>query len=112
MKNNILLTGVVMTILNTIIGLVLTDYSNFNMVFADVSILTSTGMVYYLFQSSFADGFKIGLSFFFLLSGVARFLCAVFSSEEMENNIAIIVFMCFIAIESISYFAAKYLSSK
>ena len=84
----------------------------FNMVFADVSILTSTGMVYYLFQSSFADGFKIGLSFFFLLSGVARFLCAVFSSEEMENNIAIIVFMCFIAIEAISYFAAKYLSSK
>ena len=112
MKNNILLIGVVLTFLNTIIGLVLSDYSNFNMVFADVSLLATTGMVYYLFQLSFADGFKIGLSFFFLLSGIARFLCAVFSSEQMENNIAIIIFMCFIAIEAISYFAAKYLSSK
>ena len=112
MKNNILLIGVITTFLNTIIGLILSDYSNFNMVFADVSILTTTGMVYYLFQSSFADGFKIGLSFFFLLSGVARFLCAVFSSDQMENNIAFIVFMCFIAIEAISYFVAKYLSSK
>ena len=112
MKNNTLIIGVILVILNTIIGLVMSSYSNFNMVFADVSILTSTGMVYYLFQSSFADGFKIGLSFFFLLSGVARFLCAVFSSDQMENNIAIIIFMCFIAIEAISYFAAKYLSSK
>ena len=112
MKNNILLIGVITTFLNTIIGLILSDYSNFNMIFADISILLSTGVLYFLFQSSFADGFKIGLSFFFLLSGVARFLCAVFSSEQMENNIAIIVFMCFIAIEAISYFAAKYLSSK
>jgi len=112
MKRSISLIGGVLILLNTIIGLVMSSYSNFNIVFADVSILTTTGMVYYLFQSSFADGFKIGLSFFFLLSGVARFLCAVFSSDQMENNIAIIVFMCFIAIEAISYFAAKYLSSK
>ncbi len=112
MKYKILLFGVILTFLNTIIGLILSDYSNFNMIFADISILISTGIVYYLFQSTIADGFKIGLSFFLLLSGVARFLCAVFSSDQMENNIAIIVFMCFIAIESISYFAAKYLSSK
>lgn len=112
MKNNILLIGVVFTFLNTIIGLILSDYSNFNMVFADVSILTTTGMVYYLFQSSFADGFKIGLSFFFLLSGVARFLCAVFSSEQMENNIAIIIFMCLISFEVISAFVAHKLSTK
>ena len=112
MKNNTLIIGVILVILNTIIGLVMSSYSNFNMVFADVSILTSTGMVYYLFQSSFADGFKIGLSFFLSITGVARFVCALFSSNQFEDNIAVIVFMCFIAIEAISYFAAKYLSSK
>ena len=112
MKNSIVLTGSILTLLNTVSGLILSFYPNFNMIFADISILLSTGVLYYLFQSSFADGFKIGLSFFFLLSGVARFLCAVFSIEQMENNIAIIIFMCFIAIEAISYFAAKYLSSK
>ncbi len=112
MKNNTLFIGSVLVILNTIIGLVISSYSNFNMVFADISILISTGIVYYLFQSTIADGFKIGLSFFLLLSGVARFLCAVFSNDQMENNIAIIVFMCFIAIEAIIYFAGKYLSSK
>jgi hypothetical protein len=82
------------------------------MIFADISILTSTGIVYYLFKSTIVDGFKIGISFFLLLSGSARFLCAVFSSDQLENNIAVIVFMCFIAVEAIIYFAGKYLSSK
>ena len=112
MKNNILLIGVILTFLNTIIGLILSDYSNFNMIFADISILSSTGIVYYLFQSNIAEGIKIGLSFFLLLSGVTRFLCSVFSSHQMENNITVIVFMCFITIEAIIYFSAKYLSSK
>lgn len=112
MKNNILPIGVILTFLNTIIGLVLSDYSNFNMVFADVSILASTGIVYYLFQSTIADGFKIGLSFFFLLTGVARFICAVFSNEQLENNIAFILFICLVAVEVVIYFLGKNLSSK
>ncbi len=112
MKNNVLLIGGILTILNTIIGLVFSSYSNFNMIFADISILTSTGIVYYLFQSTIADGFKIGLSFLFSLIGFGKFLCAVFSINEFENNIALIIFLCLLGGEIVTYFIAERLTSK
>ena len=112
MKNNILLTGVVLTILNTIIGVVLSDYSNFNMVFADVSILTSTGMVYYLFQSTFADGFKIGFTVLFAITGLIRLVCSAVSPEQFADNIAFLVFIIFLALEGLCFFVGKSLKDK
>ena len=112
MKYTLFITGLILIVINTISGLIFQGYAAHKMLFADFSITLTIGLLYLMYQVRTADGFKIGLSFFFLLSGVARFLCAVFSIEQMENNIAIIIFMCFIAIEAISYFAAKYLSSK
>ena len=111
MKNNILLIGIILTFLNTIIGLVLSNYSNFNMVFADISILCSTGILYYLFNSSIADGFKIGVGFVAVLSGLARYFCALFSIGQIENNIALILFICLISFEVIAVFVAQKLST-
>ena len=112
MKNNILLIGIVLTFLNTIIGLVLSDYSNFNMLFVDISILISTVVLYYLFNSSITDGFKIGVGFVAVLSGLARYFCALFSIGQIENNIALIIFMCLISFELIAVFVAQKLSAK
>lgn len=107
MKNNILLIGVVLTFLNTIIGIVLSDYSNFNMVFADVSILATSGLVYYLFHSSFADGFKIGFTVLFAITGLIRFVCSILSPEHFLDNIAFLTFIIFLAIEGICFFVGK-----
>jgi len=112
MKNNVLLIGGILTILNTIIGLVFSSYSNFNMIFADISILSSTAIIYYVLQSQLVDGFKIGLTFFFCLLGLAKFLCAIFSIDQLENNFALIIFICLLGGEIITYFVAEKLSSK
>lgn len=99
MKNNILFIGIAFTILNTITGLLLKDYVIFNMIFADVSILFSTSLLYFLFSSSISDGFKIGVGFVTILTGIGRFLCALFSINQLENNSAIIIFLLLITIE-------------
>ena len=112
MKNSILLIGGIITFLNTIIGLIVSGYSGFNMVFADVSILISTGIIYYLFQSTIADGFKIGLGFVFIITGLVRFLSAVFSSEEIQDNGAVIAFALILGFEAIMLFVSAKLSKK
>jgi hypothetical protein len=112
MKNSILLIGGVIAFLNTVIGLVASGYSGFNMVFADVSILISTGIIYYLFQSAIADGFKIGLGLVFFITGLIRFLSAVFSSEDFENNGAVIAFALILGVEAILLFVSAKLSKK
>ena len=112
MKNSILLIGGVITFLNTIIGLIVSGYSGFNLVFADVSILISTGIIYYLFQSTIADGFKIGLGFVFFITGLARFLSAVFSSDEIQDNGAVIAFVLILGVEAIILFVSAKLSKK
>lgn len=112
MKNSILLIGGIIAFLNTVIGLVASGYSGFNMVFADVSILISTGIIYYLFQSTIADGFKIGLGLVFFITGLVRFLSAVFSSEDIEDNGAVIVFVLILSVEAILLFVSAKLSKK
>ncbi|MFM7637131.1 MAG: hypothetical protein ACKO5W_04615 [Crocinitomicaceae bacterium] len=112
MKNNILFIGAILILLNTLLGLIVTSYPNFNMIFADISILLSTGILYFLFQSSAADGFKIGVGFIGVLSGIGRFLCAVFSSVQLENNLGLIIFLFLITLEVITIFVAQKLSSK
>lgn len=112
MKNNVLVVGSILVLLNTLLGLIVTSYPNFNMIFADISILLSTGILYFLFRSNAADGFKIGVGFIAVLSGFGRFLCAVFSSSQLENNIGLIIFLFLITLEVITIFVSQKLSSK
>jgi hypothetical protein len=112
MKNSIILIGGIIAFLNTVIGLIVSGYSGFNIVFADVSILISTGIIYYLFQSAIADGFKIGLGLVFFITGLVRFLSAVFSSDELENNVAVIAFALILGVEAIVLFVSAKLSKK
>ena len=112
MKNTILIMGIVLTSLNTLIGAFLNGYLNFNMIFADVSILISTLLLYLLMRSSMKEGYKIGLGFIFILLGIARYICAITASNEFENNLALILFICLITFEVMAVFVAQKLSTK
>jgi hypothetical protein len=112
MKNTILVTGGLLIFLNTLCGLILSFYPTFNMVFGDISILISAGILYFLFKSSINDGFKIGLSLLFVLSGLIRFICAVASIQQLENNISLLVFSLFVVLEIIGLLLTSTLSKK
>jgi hypothetical protein len=94
------------------IGLILSGYSNFNMVFVDISLIISAGMVYYLFDKVVSDGFKIGAGFFLVVSGLVRALFALFSINQLEDNIALILFIAMLSLEIMVILIAKKMSLK
>lgn len=112
MKNVSLVAGIVLVVLNTMIGIILRAYSDFNMVFVDLSLILSTGIIYYLLNNPIADGFKIGAGFFMLIGGILRVIFAILSPNQLENNVLLILFISFLSLEIIVIFIAKRLSLK
>jgi hypothetical protein len=110
MKNTILISGFGLVILNTISGLILSNYSNFNMLFVDVSLILTTAILWINTASNFVDGFKIGLSMAYTLTGSIRFLCALLAPNYLENNYTLIIFMVIVGFEFLVYMLAKFMN--
>jgi hypothetical protein len=104
--------GTVLVLINTAIGLVFNAYSPFNMVMADISILLSTVLIYGAYVSRMADGFKIGFTVLFAITGLIRFVCSVFSPEQFKDSMAFLVFIIILAIEGLSFFVGYSLKNK
>ena len=112
MKNSLLVFGGLLILINTTIGLVFDSYHPINMLFADFSILLTIGIMYSAFNSAMVDGFKIGLTVFFAITGIGRIVCAIASKEHFKNNISIVVFIVLLAIEILCFFVANALKDK
>lgn len=87
----ILIISLIMVLLNTLAGLIFSGYEPFNYVFSDINILITGGLIYFVANSNASDGFKIGISSFFFLTGAIRFLIAVFSNQGFENNLLLLL---------------------
>ena len=112
MKKSILLTGVIIVLINTATGLIFQDYAPHKMLFADFSIVLTTALLYLVYQMKTADGFKIGYTLFFALTGLIRFTCAISSSSEFKNNYAVLIFIIFLCIEGILIFVSHAMRNK
>jgi len=91
MKNLILIIGALLIALNTLIGLILSDYAILNFLLADLSLVLSVGLLYFVACGKMANGFKIGLTILLFFTGIVRCLCVVLAEQVWENN------YCFIA---------------
>lgn len=112
MKNSFLVLGGLLVLVNTSVGLVFSSYNLFNMVMADISITLTTALIYASFKSTMADGFKIGFTFFFALTGLIRLICSITSPEQFKDNIALLVFIIFLSIEILSVIVGSSLKNK
>ena len=112
MKSSIVLTGIILVVINTIAGLIFQDYETHKLLFADLSILLSTGLLYIIYQMKNADGFKIGYTLLFGLTGLIRFICAVSSSNEFKNNYAVLIFIILLCIEGLLIFVSHAMRNK
>lgn len=112
MKKTILIIGIVLIILNTLIGFMSSSYKENNIVLVDLSLLLSTGLIYGLFESKLADGFKIGLTVLFLITGFIRMLVALFSNENVTDNFSIIILLVILTFEIICFVVSKFLNNK
>jgi len=112
MKNLILIIGTFLIVLNTLIGLIVSDYATLNFLLADLSIALSAGIIYFAACSKMANGFKIGLTVLFFFTGIARCLCMVFIPKTLTDNIFIIVAVMILFFEIICSSACMMISKK
>ena len=112
MKKTILIIGIVLIILNTLIGFLSSSYNESNIVLVDISLLISTGLIYGLFETKIADGFKIGLTVLFFITGILRVFVALYSKEDVKDNVSILILLFVLAFEIICLIISKYLTNK
>ena len=109
MKNFILLTGTIIIVVNSIIGL-LFNYRTTNIVFSDISILFSTIAIFFVYRDKLDNVFKVVYTVLYLFTGIGRYFFAILSSETLKNNIFLSFFLILVALEIIFFYLAKYIS--
>lgn len=112
MHKIVLVIGVILVVLNTFLGLMWETYSSFNMIMVDGSIFLSTLFLAGLYYSSIADGFKIGFTVWFLITGIIRVFCALIMTNSLVENISFFIFLTFLGIEVLCLFVGKVLQNK
>ncbi len=106
MKNLILIEGFILIVLNTLIGLMISKYSPFNYLMVDLSLLISTGLIYLFSNSNISDGYKIGLTVLFALTGLAKVFCSIAAPQQLQDNFLIVVVIGLIFFEILSLMSA------
>jgi len=86
MKKIVLIIGLLLLVFNTLIGLIISTYEPFNYLLTDLSIVLTTIFIFVLASSKIDDGFKIGLTVLFSITGIIRFLLLLFIPQQWENN--------------------------
>jgi hypothetical protein len=112
MKNIFLIIGILFILLNSIFGIIISNYNVFNILFVDLSLLLTTLIYYYLYNSLILDGFKIGFTLLFAFTGFIRLMCSFFSPNEIINNFALIFFIILLCIEITLIYIGKHLNNK
>ena len=112
MSKIILLLGTLLIIVNTIIGLLLSNYLPFNWISVDIVLLINTILLYQISSNAIiSNGYKISLSLIFPLLGLTSIILAILSTEKYKDNYYLIGFISILAIEIILFLLAKNIKS-
>jgi hypothetical protein len=85
MKKIYLAIGLILVVLNTIIGLIFSGYSTF--ISSDIVIIINTLLLSAIANSKISDGFKVSFSFIFPLLGFVSFILACIMDNKLNDNI-------------------------
>lgn len=110
MKNLLLVAGLILIALNTLIGLVISKYSQFNYLMVNFNLLISTILIYLFSNSNISDGYKSGLTVIFTITGLIKVICSIVAPQNFHDNLFIVVVLGLISFEAlclISAFAMK-----
>lgn len=111
MKNLTLIIGGIILLLNLAIGMIFSAYKPFNIGLNSAVIVVNTLMLYSLGVAQIKDGFKISLSFLFLIAAAIEFILALFVPKTFKDNSAltmlILLFAGQIVLYTIAYFVSK-----
>jgi FtsH-binding integral membrane protein len=106
MKNLLLIAGFILIVLNTLIGLMISKYSPFNYLMVDLSLLISTVLIYLFSNSNISDGYKIGFTVLFAITGLAKVVCSIVAPQHFQDNFLIVVVLGLISFEALCLLSA------
>lgn len=108
MKNIILITGILLIVVNTIIGLLISNYLLFNWLSVDAVLITNIILLYSLAtDGNISNGFKISLLFVFSILCITSIVLAIKSPQLFKDNYYIIAFILILIGEVILYLIAR-----
>lgn len=110
MKNLTLVIGGIVLVLNLVIGLIFSFYKPFNIGLNSGVIIVNTLLLYTLGVSQIKDGFKISLSFLFLIAALIEFIMVLFVPKSFENNVTLTILILMFAGQVILFIIAYYVS--
>jgi hypothetical membrane protein len=99
MKKIFIYSGVLLLMLNSLLGLVLSAYEPFNWVLNDGVILVNIALFNYVAVSNIKDGFKFSMTLFFFVSGLAEFLLGLFMKSYFTDNLLLILLCLMLIIQ-------------
>ena len=89
MKNIYIIIGAVIVLINSLVGLIFSEYQPFNWLTSDAVIIINTLLLHFLSHSKISDGFKVALTFIFPILGLISFLFSLRLEDKLENNISL-----------------------
>lgn len=110
MKQVIVFIGVILLLLNVLIGYSI--YTKFNLWLTSGTIVWTTLALCLTYGGGIKDGFKIALTMLFMLLGIAEFVLAIFAPTGLGNNPMLVSLIVLFAIQIILLFVINTVSRK
>ena len=112
MKRLNLFIGLLLLVLNVVIGLMMTSYTTFNMILTSGVIVISIALIEILKHIKLKDAFRISLSALFVLFLIINYILGILSPERFQDNGYIIAILIIIAFEMIVLMTTSFVSNK
>jgi hypothetical protein len=110
MKNIFTYIGLILILLNSLIGLISSSYSTFNWVTNDVIILLNTVLLSLIANSKQKDGFKISFSFILPIIGLVQLILGTMIENKLEDNYKLIFIICLFVVQLLFVLLGKVFS--
>jgi|688.fasta_scaffold555060_2 hypothetical protein len=110
MRNVFIYIGLILILLNSLIGLISSSYSTFNWVTNDVILLLNTVLLSLVASSKQKDGFKISFSFLLTAIGLVQLILGTMMMNEFEDNYKLIFIICLFVVQLLFVLLGKVVS--
>ena len=107
MSKFIIYLGSILIAVNTIIGLLISNYLPFNWLSVDVILIINTILLSKLSNDNISNGYKISLSFIYPFLCFVSIVLAFLSPDKLKDNYYVIGFILLMLIEVSLYLIAK-----
>lgn len=112
MKKIYIYIGLLLIILNSIIGKMFTDYKSFNWLLGNLIIITNIIFLQIIYNSKISDGFKISLNFIIPFIGIVTFILCLISKNKLENNIIFSGIIILLSLQTILLLISNKINNK